>query len=189
MRVLVYQDYVHNNGLLLRALDDRFGHSAVQFCDAADIVAGALDDTVKLFVMPGGADLYYCEKLNGAGNAAIRAWAERGGAYLGICAGAYYACARVAWAVGTPREIAGGRELQFFAGQATGPLRDLIEDNDVDRSWNGVAALHYDDGAFRVTTDVFYSGRPDIRGRDGCARPGPLRQRRQRDRRMRRRLG
>src|SRR6185295_82858 len=118
MQVLVYQDYVHNNGALFRALGKHFGQQNIGFADAGDVHDGILDDKVRLFVMPGGADLFYAEKLNGAGNKAIRRWTEKGGAYLGICAGAYYGCHSLGWAEGTQQEISGPRELGFFPGRA-----------------------------------------------------------------------
>lgn len=158
MTVLIYQDYVHNNGLLLRALGEHFGTNYVRFCDADDIRDGILD-TALLFVMPGGADLYYCEKLNGAGNAAIRTWVEGGGTYLGICAGAYYACARLQWAQGE-HEISGNRELGFFSGTATGPVYSLIENSDITHSWLAAPALQWNDGTTRLETIVCYEAGP-----------------------------
>lgn len=161
MTVLIYQDYVHNNGLLLRALDEHF--HAVNFCDADDIRNGILD-SASLFVMPGGADLYYCEKLNGAGNAAIRKWVENGGTYLGICAGAYYACRAIEWAKDTPHEIKGPRELDFFPGTAIGPLYELIERPDMTGSLDGCATLRYNDGNLDLGGNVYYSGGPAFIG-------------------------
>lgn len=145
--VLIYQDYVHNNGLLYRALRDYFGHA--DYCDAGDIKSGVLNDDVRLFVMPGGADLYYCEKLNGAGNDAIRQYVESGGRYLGICAGAYYACHDIEWAKGTGQDICGPRELAFYEGTATGPLYHLMQD--IDGSWLGAADIVYDGAATAVS--------------------------------------
>lgn len=43
-----------------------------------------------------------------------------GGRYLGLCAGAYYGCARVVFEPGTPLEVVGDRELAFFPGIARG---------------------------------------------------------------------
>ena len=43
-----------------------------------------------------------------------------GGRYLGLCAGAYYACNRVEFEQGSPMEVQGDRELQFFPGIARG---------------------------------------------------------------------
>lgn len=146
--IFVYQDYVHNNGPLYRRLQDSAGAASVVQCDAADIIGGCLDpETVSLFVMPGGADLFYCEKLNGAGNAAIRSYVESGGTYLGICAGAYYACSRIEWAQDAKHQaIIGERELNFFKGTAIGPVYDLLEDKDIDASWHNVASLSTNKG-------------------------------------------
>jgi biotin---protein ligase len=68
-----------------------------------------------LLVFPGGADLGYCRTLNGEGNRKISQFVNRGGAYLGLCAGAYYACSRCEFMVGDEKmEVVGDRELGFF---------------------------------------------------------------------------
>ena len=75
----------------------------------------------SLLVMPGGADLGYCRVLNGEGNRRIRQYVERGGAYLGLCAGGYYGSARCEFEVGDKRlEVVGKRELAFFPGTCKG---------------------------------------------------------------------
>ena len=160
MTVYLYQDYVHNNGVLVHALRDALGD--VQFCDATDITRGVLKSPADIFVMPGGADLYYCEKLNGVGNAAIRDWVHGGGTYFGLCAGAYYACAAIEWGKGTAQEICGPRELSFYPGLATGPVYDYIEDADINKSWDGVARI--DAGGQRLA--VYYAGGPTFTGAD-----------------------
>lgn len=74
-----------------------------------------------LLVFPGGADLGYCRTLNGEGNRRIRQYVERGGIYLGLCAGAYYASARCEFEVGHKQlEVVGSRELGFFPGTCRG---------------------------------------------------------------------
>lgn len=76
----------------------------------------------RLFVVPGGADLPYCNELNGEGTRAIKAFVQSGrGSYLGICAGAYFGSAKCEFAVGTNLEVVGDRELSFFKGTACGP--------------------------------------------------------------------
>lgn len=76
----------------------------------------------SLLVLPGGADLPMCKELNGEGNAAIRDFVRRGGAFLGFCAGGYYASARCEFAKGDPlMEVSGSRDLRFFPGTARGP--------------------------------------------------------------------
>lgn len=87
----------------------------------------ALFDDAILFVMPGGADLPFCEALNGAPNERIRRFVEEGGAYLGICAGAYYACREIAFHAGTEGAICGARELKFVDAVAVGSLPQLTD--------------------------------------------------------------
>lgn len=128
--ILIYQDFIENNFPLYRSLCESWGRAAVDWCTADDILSGRLAPPVRLLVMPGGEDLYYSEKLNGAGNRAIRRFVENGGRYLGICGGAYYASAALEWARGTEYEISGPRELGFFPGTAIGPVGggDALDD-------------------------------------------------------------
>ena len=68
-----------------------------------------------LLVIPGGADLGYCQSLNGEGNRRIRQYVNRGGSYLGFCAGGYYGSKRCEFEVGKGKmEVVGDRELAFF---------------------------------------------------------------------------
>lgn len=79
--------------------------------------------TCALLVIPGGADLGYCKTLNGAGNRLISAYVNKGGKYLGLCAGGYYASARCEFEVGRTQdgyEVVGDRELAFFPGTCRG---------------------------------------------------------------------
>ena len=72
-------------------------------------------------VFPGGADQGYCRTLNGAGNRRIRQYVERGGVYLGFCAGGYYGSKRCEFEIGNKvLEVVGDRELAFFPGVARG---------------------------------------------------------------------
>ncbi|KAI5294377.1 biotin holocarboxylase synthetase [Ascosphaera atra] len=74
-----------------------------------------------LLVIPGGADLPYCRSLNGAGNRRIAQFVKKGGAYLGFCAGGYYASARCEFELGDPKmEVKGPRELAFYPGTCRG---------------------------------------------------------------------
>ncbi|KAL8790771.1 MAG: hypothetical protein Q9213_000395 [Squamulea squamosa] len=74
-----------------------------------------------LLVFPGGADLGYCRTLNGEGNRRISQYVERGGLYLGLCAGGYYGSKRCEFEVGKkPMEVIGNRELAFFPGTCRG---------------------------------------------------------------------
>ncbi|KAF9886710.1 biotin holocarboxylase synthetase [Aspergillus nanangensis] len=77
--------------------------------------------TCALLVFPGGADMGYCRALNGAGNRRIEQFVQRGGAYLGLCAGGYYGCHHCEFEVGDKTmEVVGDRELAFFPGTCRG---------------------------------------------------------------------
>ncbi|KAL2205899.1 class II aaRS and biotin synthetase [Sarocladium strictum] len=74
-----------------------------------------------LLVIPGGGDLGYCRVLNGEGNRKISDFVRRGGAYLGLCAGGYYASKECEFEVGNPPlEVIGSRELGFYPGTCRG---------------------------------------------------------------------
>ena len=158
-QILIYQDYVdhHNNAHLIAALKNARPNDNISFCDAHDIIEGHLTDNVDLFIMPGGADLYFCEKLNGKGNKNIRTYVENGGTYLGICAGAYYGCARLEWDIGGKFEIEGDRQLSFYSGTATGPIYELLEQNSVEKSWDNIARLSLEND---TTATVIYRAGP-----------------------------
>ncbi len=127
MRICIYQDYLHNNGALHKVLCNRYGKLAVDFVDAEDIKAGALaPKKVDVFIMPGGESRYVADKLNGRGNELIRDYVVRGGTYLGICAGAYYACSKTVWREGDEKYgLTVDNELKFFNGVAKGPIETL----------------------------------------------------------------
>ena len=160
-RILVYEDYVHNNAQLHRTLRDSYGPFAVTTCDAGDLQTGILNKSIDLFIMPGGADLYNCEKLNGAGNKILHHYVDDGGSYLGLCAGAYYASNAMKWADSIDGQtIAGARELNFFPGTAIGPVMEFIEDRDVTKSWNYPAAIEWLDDMGNIPATVHYNGGP-----------------------------
>ena len=161
MTVYIYQDYVHNNAVLLKSLQTYFGHEKVYYIDAHEI----LDQTLKandILFMPGGADLYYCEKLSGKANSLIREFVESGGVYFGICAGAYYGCSKIEWAKNDNEPIIGARELSFYKGTAIGPIYSFLEDEDINKSWDYAANIEYDNEIF----PVLYSGGPLFNGHD-----------------------
>ena len=97
--VLIYRDYgVGDLTNLERGLKAYFEPRdvSVDFTDAASILKeNVLTSDVLLFVMPGGAATPFLQKLKVQGNDKIREYIYRGGHYLGICAGAYYACSNV----------------------------------------------------------------------------------------------
>ena len=87
---------------------------------AEDVLNGSCFQDACLFVMPGGRDLPYVAKLEEQGVANIKDFVKRGGNYLGLCAGAYFASAFCEFEKGTEMEICGARDLNFFPGKACG---------------------------------------------------------------------
>ncbi|KAF2464713.1 class II aaRS and biotin synthetase [Lindgomyces ingoldianus] len=77
--------------------------------------------TCALLVFPGGADLGYCRTLDGEGNRRISQYVNRGGSYLGFCAGGYYGCSRCEFEVDDKKmAVVGERELGFYPGTCRG---------------------------------------------------------------------
>jgi len=112
------ESYAHTH----HALSIFYGHRyKVQPITPPDVIQGAWVKDAALFVMPGGGDLSYVRALKGRGNQNILSFVKAGGRYLGICAGAYYGSASLYFDMGSPREVTGSRELDFFKGAACGP--------------------------------------------------------------------
>lgn len=123
MTIYIYNDLGVDPGALCHTINFVKDHSykRPQLINHHEIIAGTWIEDAALLIMPGGADLGYVNKLNGAGNAAIRDYVQNGGAYLGICAGAYYASKFIEFDIGGKQEISGSRELAFFPGKSIGP--------------------------------------------------------------------
>lgn len=100
------------------------GHST-SLLSSREVIEGGWENDTDLFIMPGGRDIPYHLALRGVGNQRIKRFVERGGAYLGICAGAYYGCHKVDFDRGMKLEVLGERELAFFPDSAYGPAFGL----------------------------------------------------------------
>lgn len=94
----------------------------IQTISYKELIENNWEKETSLFILPGGADLPYVRKLNGKGNEKLRNFVESGGAFLGICAGSYFAGNFVEFALNSPIEVQGSRELGFFPGIVRGPI-------------------------------------------------------------------
>ncbi|KAN0061186.1 biotin holocarboxylase synthetase [Thecaphora frezii] len=112
----------------------------VQTVEAKTLALDPWQQTTSLLVLPGGRDLPYVEELARvhyrSGDAASssdhgrRAYEQvvdfvrnHGGAFWGICAGAYYASGRCAFELGSPIQVDGDRPFfQFFPGTCSGTV-------------------------------------------------------------------
>ncbi|KAG7191940.1 biotin holocarboxylase synthetase [Scheffersomyces spartinae] len=96
-------------------------HYAVVTISEAALINDPWQTKSSCLVMPGGADLPYCEALRGEGIKKINQFVRKGGKYIGFCAGGYFGSSRCEFEVGNPlMEVSGPRELGFFPGVARG---------------------------------------------------------------------
>lgn len=144
----------------LQCLEKFFKGDDVWLATAEAVIDGRVLGMADIFVMPGGADLPYCKKLNGAGNENIRAYVEEGGTYLGLCAGAYYGCRALEFHAGRDDEIAGPRELALLEAVAYGSLPEIAPPYDLTPRSAGIAKIAMENGP---VIDVFYHGGPAFR--------------------------
>lgn len=92
----------------------------VRYVSSAEVIEGRLEGAY--FIMPGGRDLPYVRSLKGKGTSNIRQFVEKGGTYVGVCAGAYFGGAYVSFDEGGPLQVTGERELKFYSGTVKGPV-------------------------------------------------------------------
>ncbi len=122
-QILVYVDQGVDGMALkqvIKSLSREFA-GKIQRIGAQEIIEGGWEDKTSLLVIPGGRDIFYHRLLDGPGTTRIRAFVEKGGNYLGICAGAYFGCSAIEFEKGGAYEVLGPRSLSFFPGIAQGP--------------------------------------------------------------------
>jgi len=91
-------------------------NASVTYVNASDIKNGILED-FDLLCIPGGWSWDYYRSLGTLGESKILDFVSNGGGYIGICAGAYFACDYIVWE--------GNRynyPLGLFPGHGDGPL-------------------------------------------------------------------
>lgn len=122
-KFLVYSGYGTSDYCLKELVGflDRNGCS-YELITASQIRSNYLDqnqDAVLCF--GGGFDLGFLSSLSQEGCKNIQNFVSSGGAYLGICAGAYFACKQIEFDLNGPLEVKGER-LGLFDGIAKGPI-------------------------------------------------------------------
>ena len=91
--------------------------------DAAVISRSPWEENTALLVMPGGRDLAFLQALSPIGINKISNYVRNGGKYLGICAGAYFACDHVVFEHLRPEYcVIGDRPLKFCPAVACGSV-------------------------------------------------------------------
>ena len=127
---LVYEDTgTSKEDELCAALEAAFGNEGNSIgswglhlvrVSANDIVDGSCFADANIIIFPGGRDLPYVAKLQGAGVENIRKFVGKGGKYLGFCAGAYFASSYCEFEKGSDLEVCGERDLKLYPGKAKG---------------------------------------------------------------------
>jgi biotin--protein ligase len=79
-------------------------------------------DAYQALCVPGGNMYSYAEDISAAGKDNIRDFIERGGGYVGICGGAYFAASDVVWR-GTQLPMT---PLGLYSGTAVGPIKEIF---------------------------------------------------------------
>lgn len=154
-------------------------NTVVNTLSSQDILDNKLESNsadIGILIMPGGADLPYCQKLNGRGNELIAKFISSGNIYIGICAGGYYGARDIQFSgqsfeKGSKKlrrkvyekqykqryEINGPRELAFFSGTAIGSIARLTDGQLYDESVASKAMVTLD-YANSQQDEVYYHG-------------------------------
>lgn len=122
--------------------------------DAAAVNATGFAARFRCLYMPGGYAYDYKRKITARGEQNIRSLVDAGGAYVGICAGAYFAADHVEWE--------GGKfpyTLGLFKGIARGSLQEI-------KPWDGYAmtTIHTNpshpvsDNQPQILTTLYFGG-------------------------------
>ncbi|MBD36290.1 MAG: hypothetical protein CL512_05930 [Actinobacteria bacterium] len=94
--------------------------SVIESINEKDILNGTLDSKQSLLVIPSGRCGVYASSIGKQGAAKILNYIHKGGAYIGICAGAYYASRNIVY--GGERRDCG---IGLIDCAAIGPLSEL----------------------------------------------------------------
>jgi len=94
-------------------------NASVDVLYASDISDGDLSE-YDMIAVPGGWAGDYNTDLAGTGITEIRNFVQAGGAFFGVCAGAYFGCDKLLWE-GVPLEY----PLNLFDGYGIGPVEEI----------------------------------------------------------------
>ncbi|MFW9912761.1 MAG: BPL-N domain-containing protein [Candidatus Thorarchaeota archaeon] len=97
----------------------RWMNATVDVVTAADIRNDILSD-YDIIAVPGGWAWAYFQDLTNSGIVKIRNFVENGGAFFGVCAGAYFACDNIRW---EGENI--GYFLDLYPNLGIGPIEEI----------------------------------------------------------------
>jgi glutamine amidotransferase-like uncharacterized protein/effector-binding domain-containing protein len=130
---------------------------------AEEINAGRLKKKARALYMPGGWAEHYVMDIDDAGATALLDFVERGGGYIGVCAGSFYAAKEIDWG-GTPYPY----DLDLFPGVPKGPIVEIAP-------WPGYVTTGLTlEGTHPIVAGhpsqrtVLYYGGPTFQAREGA---------------------
>ncbi|MFW9801650.1 MAG: BPL-N domain-containing protein [Candidatus Thorarchaeota archaeon] len=97
----------------------RWMNATVDVVTAADIRNDILVD-YDIIAIPGGWAWAYFQDLTNSGIVRVRNFVENGGAFFGVCAGAYFACDNIRW---EGENI--GYSLDLYPNLGIGPIEEI----------------------------------------------------------------
>jgi glutamine amidotransferase-like uncharacterized protein len=152
--IAVYNNGRVSTGSLTHRLKMTFPRHRLLMVTTADIVERDIlsQPGIEALFMPGVQDhkSSYRDDVTPEGWRRVREYIERGGAYVGICAGAYLATARFRYfdtATGATRNL--HSPLAVFEGVAVGPIPQYTNPNGERHKWaeHAVARLAFNEAA------------------------------------------
>ncbi|MCB9989402.1 MAG: hypothetical protein H6868_08760 [Rhodospirillales bacterium] len=130
---------------LIRSLQDSFYGISIQYATASAMQSDPtlLDQDTLAFILPGiiGEECHYYDVLGDEGNKAIRQYVEDGGTYMGLCAGAYYACETIEYAPAWGNKKTQKPGLNFFNAVARGPVTPDAPHPTPENEYNDLSVL------------------------------------------------
>lgn len=167
MPIFIYQDEGVSKASCVAVMDmfrTFLPFLSLHLINSQELCLSNWDQKAMALVIPGGRDLPYHEKLKGQGCKKIRKFVEGGGSFLGICAGAYFACKSFSFEKGFPLEMVGERELKFYEGHAEGPILSYgTYDYD---SFQGAKAAGISYRSIQEILPLYYHGGCGFKGTD-----------------------
>lgn len=173
MKILIYNDHGAcpcSVQSLMSALKQESLHHKYEivYADRHIIKKNDWSKETKLLIFPGGRDIPYHRALKGDSNKNIVDFVENGGAFLGICAGAYYGCASIEFEKGNPLEVIDNRELKFFPGKGQGPAYGLGQFTYHGEGGSRIASLLLKDASASIFSS-YYKGGCAFAGAEDCS--------------------
>lgn len=173
-RVLVFAEIGADHRTLCERLRETFARAAAPV-DVVPVTAaqmrqpGVMDGPDAIgFFLPGASDANYDNKMGADNIDRLRRFVKDGGRFMGICAGAYYACETIEWFKWEPARFKTKTpRIDFFNYRAHGPIRALLDgQTDLTHALSHAAAadITFEDTTGKQTARIMYWGGPELSG-------------------------